>query len=175
MEALIRWLIFQLKKPFYFLIYGKRLSMRARGKLSLSSSIRLVGKKSSIQLGYGINFRPSSEVFSVETGTVQIGDYVFLNRGVIIGAAEHVTIGNNVTIGPYTCVYDHNHSRKNDQQFDTSPICIGNNVWIGANVIILKGVNIGDNAIVGAGSIVTKDIPADTLFYNKFEGISVNK
>jgi acetyltransferase-like isoleucine patch superfamily enzyme len=48
-----------------------------------------------------------------------------------------------------------------------APIQIGNNVWIGANCVILKGVNIGDSAVIAAGSVVTKDVPADTVYYEK--------
>lgn len=56
---------------------------------------------------------------------------------------------------------------ESDQPTKTSPVCIGDNVWLGANVVALKDVTIGDNAVVAANSVVSKDIPANTLFYEK--------
>ncbi|MBZ4299525.1 hypothetical protein LAJ56_16345 [Streptococcus pneumoniae] len=53
------------------------------------------------------------------------------------------------------------------KKFKTAPVMIGENVWIGANSIVLKGVSIGENSVVAAGSVVTKDIPADTIFIQK--------
>lgn len=56
---------------------------------------------------------------------------------------------------------------ESDQPTKTSPVCIGDNVWLGANVVALKDVTIGDNAVVAANSVVSKDVPANTLFYEK--------
>lgn len=58
---------------------------------------------------------------------------------------------------------------ESDQLTKTSPVRIGDNVWLGANVVVLKGVTIGDNAVVAANSVVPKDVPANTLFYEKRE------
>ena len=56
-----------------------------------------------------------------------------------------------------------------DQPTKTSPVRIGDNVWLGANVVVLKGVTIGDNAVIAANSVVSKDVPANTLFHEKRE------
>lgn len=58
---------------------------------------------------------------------------------------------------------------ESDQLTKTSPVRIGDNVWLGANVVVLKGVTIGDNAVVVANSVVSKEVPANTLFYEKHE------
>jgi lipopolysaccharide O-acetyltransferase len=101
------------------------------------------------------------------------GDYVQLNDGVHITAIEHVEIGSNTLIASRVFISDHNHGRYNLEDVNSLPeippinrplvsipVKIGCNVWIGEQVCILPGVTIGDGAIVGAGSVVTKDVPA---------------
>lgn len=78
-----------------------------------------------------------------------------------------VTIGNNVMMGPDVLIYTTNHEFRNkdipmqQQGYQQErPVSIGNDVWIGARVIILPGVTIGDGCVIGAGAVVTKDVPA---------------
>lgn len=78
-----------------------------------------------------------------------------------------VTLGNNVLIGPNTVISAAGHPvdpvARNAGVNDERPVTIGNSVWIGCNVSILPGVTIGDNCTIGAGSVVTRDIPANSL------------
>ena len=83
----------------------------------------------------------------VDDTTIRIGDYVMLAPNVTIATAGH-------PIEPSL--------RKKVGQFNM-PVTIGNNVWIGANSVVLPGVTIGDNSVIGAGSVVTKDIPANVV------------
>ncbi len=92
---------------------------------------------------------------------------------VTITCHRNITIGNNVLLGVGTQIRDtDNHSLNPMDRINgldwknkkTAPINIGDNVFIGANCIILKGVNIGSNSIVGAGSVVSKDIPSDEIW-----------
>lgn len=69
----------------------------------------------------------------------------------------HIEIQDGVIIGPNCCIYDHDVSHRGE--FNVDPIVIMNNAWIGAGVMILKGVTIGEGAIVASGSIVAKDVP----------------
>lgn len=78
-----------------------------------------------------------------------------------------VTIGSNVMMGPDVLIYTTNHEFRNkdipmqQQGYQPErPVSIGNDVWIGARVIILPGVTIGDGCVIGAGAVVTKDVPA---------------
>ena len=102
---------------------------------------------------------------------ITIGDRSFININCTVLDAPiseaSITIGNDCLIGPNVQLLAVSHSvnatqRLNKENF-ASPITIGNNVWIGAGAIILAGVIIDDNAVVGAGSIVTKDVTANTV------------
>ena len=104
-----------------------------------------------------------------------IGRNVQLNDYVHIGAAESVTIGNNVLIASRVFITDHNHgsysgenpSRPDDIQIgrplSTSAVVIEDNVWIGEGAMILPGVRIGKNSIVGGGALVNKSVPANVI------------
>jgi acetyltransferase-like isoleucine patch superfamily enzyme len=92
--------------------------------------------------------------------TLSIGKGTYLNRNVQIVVAESVTIGRGVKIGWDTVIMDtdlHGHSGRPAQ---SKPVIIEDDVWIGCRALILKGVHIGKGAVVAAGAIVTKDVPA---------------
>ncbi len=99
-------------------------------------------------------------------GNINIGTNVFINRNSNIVCMEKVYIGDYTTIGPNVCIYDHDHTfgkKKSEEKFRTKAVSIGNNVWIGSNVVILKGVTIGNDVVIGAGAVVTKDIPDNCI------------
>ena len=104
---------------------------------------------------------------------VKIGNNCFFNRNTSINCMEKIEIGNNCIFGENICIYDHDHCFSNlsipikEQGYKTSPIYIGDNCWIGSNVVILKGVKIGSNVVIGAGTIVTKDIQDKVVVYSK--------
>ena len=88
----------------------------------------------------------------------------FFNSNVKIRCHEKIEIGNNVAISHDVTIMDSDaHTGLWDGYIKTKPIKIGNHVWIGTRVTILKGVTIGDNAIIAAGSVVTKDVPSNTI------------
>lgn len=98
---------------------------------------------------------------------VFLGDGVYLNTGAVFLDAGFVRVGEHTLIGPNAQFYTVSHPVDAKQRRTgvekAKPITIGKDVWIGGSVVILQGVTIGDNSVVGAGSVVTKDIPANVI------------
>ena len=98
---------------------------------------------------------------------LEIGHKSYINHDSEIRCRERITIGNNVSIAYNVLIQDSDYHTTYDDNGNpkpqTFPIVIEDNVWIGANVIILKGVTIGEGSIVAAGSVVTKSIPSYSL------------
>ena len=98
---------------------------------------------------------------------IEIGENFYSNHNLVILDANKVTFGDNVFIAPncgfYTAGHPLDFKTRNSGLEYAKPISIGNNVWIGGNVIVLPGVTIGDNTVIGAGSVVTKDIPSNVV------------
>ena len=111
-------------------------------------------------------------------GKIIIGNQCFFNRNSICSSLGLITIGNNCSIGPNVCIYDHDHdfdkNGKKNNEFKIGKVEIGNNVWIGAGVIILRNTKIGDNSVIGAGSVIKGDIPSGSLVTNNREIIIRN-
>lgn len=126
-----------------------------------------IGNKSIVKIGSSFSMRKNSVIAARNNATLSIGQSVFINRNTIIMAMKNITIGNRVTIGPNVCIYDHDHDIHNRGGYFCDGVTIGDHVWIGANVTILKGVTIGENSVIASGSIVTKDVPANTMFLQK--------
>lgn len=83
--------------------------------------------------------------------------------GTVIGAFSQIIIGNNVKCGANTLITDSDWHPEDSRSSPPKPIIIGENVWLGVNVVVLKGVRIGDNSVIGANSLVVKDIPANVI------------
>jgi acetyltransferase-like isoleucine patch superfamily enzyme len=94
--------------------------------------------------------------------SISIGDQTYINRRTEIKCQNKVTIGRACAISWDVVIMDTDYHSINGKS-TTSPVHIGDNVWIGCKSIILKGVCIGDGAIIAAGSVVTKDVPPNTL------------
>ncbi|MGO1165729.1 MAG: DapH/DapD/GlmU-related protein [Janibacter sp.] len=104
--------------------------------------------------------------FTADFGkNITLGERVFINSGCRFQDQGGVTIGDDSLIGHNTVLATLDHGIEPARRGDMTPapIVIGRNVWIGANVTILKGVTVGDNAVVAAASVVTKDVPADSI------------
>ncbi|MET2954516.1 sugar O-acetyltransferase [Vibrio harveyi] len=96
-----------------------------------------------------------------------LGDNVYANFNLTLVDDTHIYIGDHVMIGPNVTIATAGHPidpelRRDIAQFNI-PVHIGNNVWIGANSVVLPGVTIGENSVIGAGSVLTKDIPANVV------------
>lgn len=98
---------------------------------------------------------------------IEIGENFYANTNLVILDAAKVRVGDNVFIAPHVGIYTAGHpldiGQRNAGLEYARPITIGNNVWIGGHVVLLPGVSIGDNTTIGAGSVVTKNMPANVL------------
>ncbi len=98
---------------------------------------------------------------------IEIGDNFYANYNLVILDGAKVIIGDNVMIAPNVSLFTASHpidpiQRTEGWEF-SKPITIGHQVWIGGNTVINPGVSIGDNSVIGSGSVVTKDIPANVV------------
>lgn len=99
---------------------------------------------------------------------VSIGEGTYANMNLTLIDDWKITIGKNVLIGPNVTISTTGHPIHPAHRADgmySFPVSIGDNVWIGANVIVLPGVTIGENSVIGAASVVTKDIPANVVAF----------
>ena len=98
---------------------------------------------------------------------IRVGKRFFANFNFTVLDEAPVTIGDDCFIGPNVSIYTACHStdpaERNSRREWAEPVTVGDNVWIGGNVTILPGVTIGSNTTIGAGSVVTKDIPANVV------------
>ncbi|HEX8253459.1 MAG TPA: acyltransferase [Thermoanaerobaculia bacterium] len=95
---------------------------------------------------------------------LNVGDYTFIGNGTQFDVLETVTVGAHTLIAPNVFITDHAHNaadglRLDEQGSSSAPVVIGDDVWIGTRAVILRGVTIGNGAVVGAGAVVTKDVP----------------
>lgn len=165
--------IAELSRQFYFSLsngnkisFGKNIRFHKNTRLIIENKCKLeIGSNFFARSNFTV--RVTDEAKSI--ANISIGSNCFFNDSCSITAMESITIGDDCLFGENVHIYDHNHNYKDlpkkirEQGFSTSPVKIGNNVWIGTNVVVLKGVTVGDNSIIGAGCIVYKDVPADSI------------
>ena len=138
---------------------------------SISSELT-IEKGAVVSIGKRFRMRSSSRIRVRNGAHLFIGNNISLNHGCFIVCRDSITIGNDTQFGPNVLIYDHDHDFRatgglNAKQFKSSPIKIGNNVWIGADTVILRGTEIGDNSVVGAGSVLKGIFPADSVIVQK--------
>lgn len=121
------------------------------------------------KMNTGKNVRLRSPLFVKKPKNIYLDDNVSLNKNCMLLAHGEIRIGANSLIGPNVTIVTVNHDyHKQGMEAQYSrifkPVTIGKNTWIGANTLILPGVDIGDNAVIGGGSVVTKDVGAGEMF-----------
>ena len=136
-----------------FFVLGPAPRLRLAGKLALGERVNLRCDVGRVVIDVG------------PQGSVTIGNRSFLNSGVQLVCEVAIEIGPHCRIGPFCCLSDtNNHAVHEHDTPITRPIKFGRNVWLGRSVIVLPGVSIGDNSVVGAGSVVAKSIPANEVW-----------
>lgn len=121
-----------------------------------------------IYFGKGTTWRSDFHI-AMEQGQIVIGDNCFFNNGCSLNALELISIGDGTIFGANCHIYDHNHKFRDKNEFiknqgySIAPTRIGKNCWLGTNVVVLKGVTIGDNCVIGAGCVVDQDVPEGSI------------
>lgn len=125
-----------------------------------------------IRLGRHVRAHRRAKLLAFGNGILEIGSNTALGNGVSINCMEKITIGEGVQFGPDVKIYDHDHDFRvpggiKAEKFKTAPVEIGANSWIGCNVVILMGTTLGENCIVGAGSVLKGKYPANSVIVQK--------
>lgn len=168
------------------LAIGNNCKLGRRMKIILANKAQVtIGAGSSIQdftlcmahnnwtIGSKVSIAGYCQLFSREhgcKGKFIAGDDTHIGDYTIIDVSDDVTIGKAVAIGPRCTIYTHDHNYR-QQGLDvpwkgdpvTKPVTIEDGAWIGSNVTILPGITVGQNSIIAAGSVITKDVPAYTI------------
>lgn len=168
---LLDYILGEIKMLIYKLAYGAKLRYSVFSKYSNGIQIRLC-QKGRLNIGQNVTLRDGVRIRVNFNGKVSLGSGVGLNNYSLINAMEEITIGDNTIIGQGVKIYDHDHDYKKKGKirttgFQVSPVQIGNNVWIGSNVTILRGTQIGDNCVIGANTLVKGEIAANSLVFSK--------
>jgi acetyltransferase-like isoleucine patch superfamily enzyme len=160
----------QLKFNKILFISNQNLSVGVNFRLG-NYTTYIIKNNSKAIFGNNVDIRNNFNLVLEKEAHLTIHNNVFMNNNCSINCLDKIEIGENTLFGENVRLYDHNHKFDSSQiyhkEFTTSPIFIGENCWLGTNVTVLKGVTIGDNVIIGAGCVIHKDVPANSIIVNK--------
>ena len=157
----------------------KLFSQNSKSKISSSFKLGInnyydISSSAMIKIGHDVIINESNYITIKKNAEFSIGDNTYITRATI-SCLGKIEIGENCILGEGMKLFDHNHQYTKDPfsvaktDFNIGFIKMGNNVWTGANVVILKDVTIGNNVIIGAGCVIHKDVPANSIIVNKQE------
>ena len=153
--------------------------IRLMGSLHVKGAIQRISPNvvcefnqgSKVNVGRTVRIHSGSKIKARKGSNLTIGDNVRINYNCMIVCHDAVTIGAGTEFGPNVLVYDHDHTFRGGVlkmgSFECSPVEIGENCWIGAGTIILRGTKIRANSVVAAGSIVKGEFPSDSLILQR--------
>lgn len=127
--------------------------------LVINGKIDLVGN---VDIGDSVMIEGGARFLAIRNGTIKIGGHNYI-EGATISATLNIEIGNYVVISNNVLIIDHDGYGLDGNTAAEKPVKIGNHVWIGLGAMILKGVTVGDNSVIGARSVVTKDVEPNTI------------
>lgn len=158
--------IYSIVKIFFLRLRGYKIdySVILKGNIFFFESV-----KSAIYIDKNSTIGKYTRINAGENGKIYIGKNVLIDDFTYVMSHQNIEVGDHTKIASFCFIIDFNHKfdsqNKNlvDQGYNKKAIKIGSNVWIGTHVIILPGVTIGDRAVIGAGSVVTKDVPKHSI------------
>ena len=144
-------------------IFNQKCILNGDGRVKIGDNVMLGYELSPHFYGFYILIQARSK-----NSTISIGSNTIFSNDITIIAESEIIIGERCLIGDRLTIYDHDGheidpSTRRRSFGKAAPVNIGNNVWIGSVVTILKGVKVGDNSIIAANSVVTKDVPANVI------------
>lgn len=125
-----------------------------------------------VNIGKGTVWRRRFSLYVESGAELRIGNGCFFNNDCSISVNKYIHIGNDTILGENVKIYDHDHnfrernSHIKEQGFNNGKVIIGNNCWIGSNVVILRDTIIHDNCVIGAGTVISGEIPEGSLVKN---------
>lgn len=160
-----------IKTALLKLAHGKSLSVGLPAFISPYTELT-VERGTEVRIGKRLKMRSASKIRVRRGARLIIGRGFNMSGRNWITVRKEVTIGDNVTFGPGVMIYDHDHDFKTRDGirkglYNCESVHIGNNVWIGADCLILRGTEIGDNSVVAAGTVLRGKYGSDLMIYQK--------
>jgi acetyltransferase-like isoleucine patch superfamily enzyme len=165
----IKYVVFLLKNLIYKVKFKKNISLNFF-KVGMERGCLLIVKNGGCVDFGRVNYFTRYTNIETYGGQIKFGDNVSFNRNCNIVSRSKIKIGDNCMFGPLVSIYDHNHGTHlnttpfSKQNYKSKEISIGNNVWIGAGVVVLPGSSIGDNVIVGANAVVLGSLDSNSIY-----------
>ena len=133
--------------------------------VKIGKNVKITASTATVRIGNNCIIANNVRLDPLGGKGIVLGDYVILNTSVIITAWAHVAVGQNSQIAPFCHITDRNHGLSKNVMFrqqkgSSSPIIIGQDVWIASSCVIIKGAMISNGAVVGANSVVNKSVPS---------------
>lgn len=125
-----------------------------------------------LRIGGGFKMRDGAKLRVRKGAVCSMGRNVSIGSFNVINCQKSITLGDDVVLSPNVQIYDHDHDYACEggikaMKYKTAAVEIGSNVWIGANCVILRGTKIGDNCVIGANTVVSGEIPANSVVYQE--------
>lgn len=153
------------------LLHGGKFSGPMLCQLSPLSEITF-DRGGELHIGAGFKMRDGAKLRVRRGACCRMGRNVSINSFNVINCQQSITLGDDVILSPNVQIYDHDHDYACEggvaaMKYRTAAVEIGSNVWIGANCVILRGTKIGDNCVIGANTVVSGNIPANSVVYQQ--------
>lgn len=152
------------------MIIDRFLTVKCKVKILLYKAIY----RKKISIPWDLSFRKNFSLMirSEKDNALIVGNHCFFNNGCSINIHDEIQIGDFCIFGENVSIYDHDHGFRGDGPFNqqplvADPIMIDDNCWIGTGCVILRGIHIGANSVVAANTVVTKDIPANSIVIDR--------